>query len=188
MNAGLPRAPSPLALVRRGRTVSTAVVNAWQAMADDAEARADRARLAPGTHSDTDDNWLDAISIDECWDLLQTAKIGRIGFTAHSGYPVVLPVNYSVVDHRVFLRTGRGPKLEAARRGDLVAFEVDDIDIELRTGWSVSITGAARWIRESCELAAVQGLVAHAWAAGPRDELVVIEPVHVGGRRLCASR
>src|SRR5947199_1109959 len=76
-------AMGPLAFLRRGRTVSTAVVNAWQAMADDAEARAERDRLSPGRHSADEGNWLDAIAVDDCWGLLQTAKIGRIGFTAH---------------------------------------------------------------------------------------------------------
>jgi hypothetical protein len=166
--------------------VSTAVLNAWQGMTDDAQARSERDRLAPGRRPDGEGSRLDQIDVDECWRLIEGVKIGRIGFTAHSGHPLILPVNYEVADGRLLIRSGRGPKLDAARRGDLVAFEVDEIDLALRTGWSVTIAGHARWVRDVRELATVDNATPVPWVAGTRNELIVIEPVHVGGRRLTA--
>jgi hypothetical protein len=97
-------------------------------------------------------------------------------------------VNFSVVDRRVLIRSGRGPKLEAARRGDLVAFEADRIDLERHTGWSVTLSGRARWAREASERAALEAKLPAAWVAGPRDELIVIDPLHIGGRRIDLPR
>lgn len=153
-------------------------------MADDADARAERESLAPGRDVEGPGNRLDLVSLDDCWCLLATTTLGRLGFTAHSGHPVILPVNYAVVDRRILIRTGRGPKLEAARRGDLVAFEVDQLDAEQHTGWSVLITGRARWVREPAELAGLRTRQPASWAAGPRNELIVVDPVNVAGRYL----
>ena len=41
-------------------------------------------------------------------------------------------------------RARPGPKLKAAERGDAVALEVEDIDEEQHTGWSVVVVGRAR--------------------------------------------
>jgi hypothetical protein len=67
-----------------------------------------------------------------------------------------------------------------------VAFEVDEIDLEDHTGWSVSLSGRARWIREPSELAGLRLPPAPPWAAGPRDEVIVIEAAHIGGRQMRA--
>lgn len=174
-------------LVRRGISASTAVMNAWQGAVDDARSRADRDRLAPGRHPDGPGNWLEDVGSEECWALLASQRLGRIGFSAHSGRPVILPVNYAVANQQILIRTGRGPKLEAARRRDLVAFEVDQIDVATQVGWSVTLTGRARWVREPAVLARLGAVDFAVWAAGPRDELIAIEPLHVGGRRLVTA-
>jgi len=171
-------------MARRGFSAAIAATNALQSIVEAASSRADRDRLAPGRRPDGPGNWLEALDADECWRLLGTRRLGRLGFTAHSGRLVILPVNYAIDDRRIVIRTGPGPKLEAARRGDFVAFEVDEIDLDVHTGWSVTVTGRARWIREPAELARVGPLDLSTWAAGPRDRVIVVEPSHVGGRRL----
>lgn len=177
---------TPVRLLRKGLTAPVAAANAWQAMVDSSRDRAERQRLTPG-HTDGPGNWLEAIEPAECWRLLSDRRLGRIGFTAHSGRPVIVPVNYTVADQRIVVRSGRGPKLDAAGRGDLVAFEVDDIDLQTQTGWSVAITGRAEWLREPREIAKLAPVDRAPWAAGPRSHLVVIHAMHVGGRRLVAS-
>jgi hypothetical protein len=172
--------------VHRG-TVSTAVMNAWLGTVDDAHSRAERDRLALGRNPDGPGNGLRELGGEECWALLASQRFGRIGFSAHSGRPVILPVNYAVTDHQILIRTGRGPKLEAARRQDLVAFEVDEIDVEGQVGWSVTLTGRAHWVREPATLARLGAVDFAVWAAGPRSELIVIEPLHIGGRRLVTA-
>lgn len=168
------------------RAASSALTNAREAMADDARVRAERERLAPGRNVEGPGNRLDAIGIDDCWCFLSSAALGRIGFAAHSGHPVILPVNYSIIERQILIRTGRGPKLEAAKRGDLVAFEVDQIDAE-HTGWSVLVTGRARWVREQAEVTALKVRQPASWAAGPRNDLILIDPVNVAGRYITAQ-
>jgi nitroimidazol reductase NimA-like FMN-containing flavoprotein (pyridoxamine 5'-phosphate oxidase superfamily) len=155
-------------------------------MVETGRGREARAGVAPGRRHEGPGQWLDAIAPEECWQLLAPRRLGRIGFTAHSGRPVILPVNYCVSDHKIVIRSARGPKLEAAGRGDLVAFEVDELDVVARTGWSVSITGRARWVRDPRELARLAKVDVEPWVAGDRDEVIVINPMHVAGRRLAA--
>lgn len=170
-------------LLRYGLAASSAAMNAWQSMVDAGDGRAQRDSLTPGRQPAGPGNWLEEIESADCWKLLAGTCLGRIGFTAHGGRPVILPVNYAVADRTILIRTGRGPKLAAAERNDLVAFEVDDIDLVARTGWSVSVTGRGRRIDDPSERARLAPCLVP-WAAGPRGELVVITPMHVGGRRL----
>src|SRR5881227_1295744 len=80
----------------------------------------------------------------ECLGLLQTRRVGRLGFTI-GNQPIVLPVNYAVDNGTIILRTGDGAKLTSAPLTK-VAFEVDDIDNEAREGWSVVVQGVAQGI------------------------------------------
>lgn len=175
---------TPVRMLRKGLAASAAVTNAWQSVVEAGRGRAERDRLAPSVVHDGPSSWLEAIEPDECWRLLAEGRLGRIGFTAHSGRPVILPVNYTLDDRTILIRSGGGPKLEAARRGDLVAFEVDEIDAEAHTGWSVSVTGRARWVSDPHELARLETSEWETWAAGPRDHVIAVEPLHVGGRWL----
>jgi len=174
------RITSPAAYFgRMVRLNASALTNAWESVVENTRDRRDRDQLRPGPGQP-----LDGMTPDECWNQLAAGTIGRVAFTAHSGTPVIVPVNYAVDAETVVFRSGRGPKLMAATRGDLVAFEVDDIDTQARTGWSVVVTGTARLARTADERAHLGSLDLQSWAGGPRDEFVVIEPRHVAGRRL----
>jgi nitroimidazol reductase NimA-like FMN-containing flavoprotein (pyridoxamine 5'-phosphate oxidase superfamily) len=126
---------------------------------------------------------LDALSEEECWALLAGHSLGRLGFTAHSGLPVILPVNYALDGRDVLVRSGPGPKLGAAERGDTVAFEVDQVDLESRSGWSVVLTGRAHVVSPASQ-AERRALALEPWPAGPRSALLRIRVQHVSGRRL----
>jgi nitroimidazol reductase NimA-like FMN-containing flavoprotein (pyridoxamine 5'-phosphate oxidase superfamily) len=82
------------------------------------------------------------LTVGECLRLLRTVPVGRMVFT-EGALPAVHPVDYVMSGSDVVLRTGRGPKLDSAMRGDVVAFEADDIDPVTRTGWSVLVVGHA---------------------------------------------
>lgn len=183
-------AAAPEALTRAARRVasdSTAVANAGQSVLKQARHRQDRERLAPGARSDGPGHVLEAIEPERCWELLATQPLGRLSFTAHSGVPVIVPVNFAVDDRTIVLRSGHGPKLTAAARRDLVAFEVDDIDIGSRTGWSVVVIGQASLVTESSQRRRLDALGLQPWASGPREDYVVITPRNVAGRRLRAA-
>ena len=89
-----------------------------------------------------DRNGLEVLEREECIALLGSVTVGRIAITSNA-LPVVLPVNFVLLDDRIVIRTSRGTKLDAATRNTVVAFEVDEIDMVEQTGWSVLVTGVA---------------------------------------------
>ncbi|MGW6210141.1 helix-turn-helix domain-containing protein [Streptomyces sp. NPDC055109] len=125
------------------------------------------------------------LSRTECGDLLGQHGVGRLGVSTDQG-PVVVPVNYSVIDGGVVFRTARGttPSLAA---GSLVAFEVDRIDDAFSEGWSVLVRGRARTVTDPGEILRFMELSYSApWAGGRKDVWMRIEPRAVTGRRIVA--
>lgn len=125
------------------------------------------------------DHGLELLTEDECWRLLSGAAVGRVGISA-DGVPLIVPVNYLVVDRTIVFRTAPGRKLAAAEAHQVVAFEVDDVGPYDRSGWSVLLVGRADVV-SAADVDAAR-LVPH--ADGPREALVRIAPVSVSGRRL----
>ncbi|MGQ4362611.1 helix-turn-helix domain-containing protein [Streptomyces sp. SAS_272] len=121
------------------------------------------------------------LSRTECGDLLSTHGVGRLAVSTAHG-PVIVPVNYSVVDGTIVFRTARGAT--PATDGP-VAFEVDRIDDAFSQGWSVLVRGRARLVTELDEAHRLARR-AHStpWAGGRRDLWVRIEPYAVTGRRI----
>ncbi|MFE6052597.1 pyridoxamine 5'-phosphate oxidase family protein [Kitasatospora sp. NPDC056446] len=122
----------------------------------------------------------------ECWELVGTHGIGRIGLPVEPG-PVVLPVNY-VVDRACFAyRTGEHHAALPAE-GAAVSFQVDRIDEYLGRGWSVLALGPAHFVDDPDELRRLAGLPGAApWAGGDRPRWVRIRPEEISGRRLVAG-
>ncbi|MFD5462223.1 helix-turn-helix domain-containing protein [Kitasatospora sp. NPDC127059] len=119
----------------------------------------------------------------QCWDLLGTHGIGRIGLPGSSA-PVVLPVNYVVDARTIAYRTApRGPA--APGEGSPVSFEVDHIDDHRSQGWSVLILGEAHHVDtpgEEEHLSSLPG--ATPWAGGFRPLWVRVRPDGITGRRI----
>lgn len=85
---------------------------------------------------------LQELKEDECLELLATQAYGRLGIVA-DGRPAIFPVNYSLDDDRcVIFRTVAGMKLAGAINHHVV-FEVDRVDPDRHTGWSVVVHGVA---------------------------------------------
>jgi nitroimidazol reductase NimA-like FMN-containing flavoprotein (pyridoxamine 5'-phosphate oxidase superfamily) len=127
---------------------------------------------------------LEVLAREECVALMEKAVIGRIVFTS-GALPAVQPVNF-VLDHdnSVIIRTGEGSKLSAAARDAVVAFEVDDFDVDERIGWSVIVTGRARVVRDPEERARLADSDLQPWVPSRRDHFIRIEPEFVSGRRI----
>ena len=66
--------------------------------------------------------------------------------------PVVLPVNFALLDGDIVWRSAQGTKLNAASAGFVVAFEVDRYEADRREGWSVMVQGLAHVITDPEEL------------------------------------
>ena len=125
---------------------------------------------------------LEELPPDECWELLASSTVGRIAWTAADG-PAVVPVNFAVDGHAVHLRTRAFSALVQKADAERVAFQVDRIDEDSHTGWSVLARGRAV-VRYGAEADA--GPAVGTWPTGPRSALVVIEVDRISGRRLVA--
>ena len=86
---------------------------------------------------------LEELGQRECLELLDTQDFGRVGVVVR-GRPEIFPVNYALdaADCVVF-RTSPGTKLSAAINHHVV-FEVDHIQPDRRSGWSVIVHGVAQ--------------------------------------------
>jgi nitroimidazol reductase NimA-like FMN-containing flavoprotein (pyridoxamine 5'-phosphate oxidase superfamily) len=133
-----------------------------------------------------DSSGLQVLSRQECLRLLSSAPIGRIVFTDRA-LPAVQPVNFRLDGERIVIRTSIGSKLAAATRHAVVAFEADEFDPDLRTGWSVTVVGHARAVHDLDEIARLAALPLTAWAPGSRDHYIVVEAEQMTGRRITAG-
>ncbi|GAA3104120.1 pyridoxamine 5'-phosphate oxidase family protein [Streptosporangium carneum] len=132
---------------------------------------------------------LEKLDADECMRLVSAGGVGRVAFDTPTG-PLILPVNYTMHEGSVLLRTAFGGPLDTNLRTGVegvdfkVAFEVDHIDEARRQGWSVLIRGAAHHISSEREQAAVTATDVEPWAGGERELHIRITPVEVSGRRI----
>jgi hypothetical protein len=81
----------------------------------------------------------------ESFDLLHTRTVGRLCIIDH-GYPLAIPINYQIVgsddDIDIVVRTA--PETLLGRYEGPGSLEVDDIDLDNGTAWSVIVRGAVR--------------------------------------------
>jgi nitroimidazol reductase NimA-like FMN-containing flavoprotein (pyridoxamine 5'-phosphate oxidase superfamily) len=128
---------------------------------------------------------LEVLDREQCLELLHTARVGRLVFT-EDALPAVQPVNFRLCRDSVVIRVAGGAKLAAAARNFVVAFQADELDPDLRTGWSVTVVGHAQRITNVDELVEVSGMFVQPWVDGRRDHFVRIRTEKVTGRRLRA--
>ncbi|MGW6543718.1 helix-turn-helix domain-containing protein [Streptomyces massasporeus] len=122
----------------------------------------------------------------ECRALLSAHGVGRLAVPEDAG-PVVVPVNYSVVDGGIVFRTEPGTT-PARADGHQVAFEADRIDEAFSEGWSVLVRGPATTVTDEDEVARLEEQAfSTPWAGGRRELWLRIEPVAVTGRRITVA-
>ena len=131
---------------------------------------------------------LEHVPPDECWELLASARVGRIGVVV-DGAPEVYPLNFVVDGRSVVFRTDPGNKLSSLRRNPLVCVEIDGFDFEAHTGWSVLLKGRVSEVSDAVELRELAELPLRFWTEGQKSHWMRIEPTQVvTGRRLDKPR
>jgi uncharacterized protein len=126
---------------------------------------------------------LESLDRDECFRLLGLNGVGRIA-VVDGGNPMIFPVNYVVDDEQILIRTAPGTKLDAASRGQQVAFEIDSADPMYHTGWSVIVAGRSEEITDPERRAHIETLPLRPWAVGAKDNIIAINAERVTGRRI----
>lgn len=136
-----------------------------------------------------DDTGLEILMPDECLRLLagHAPNVGRVGLI-HDGRPLVLPVNYAMLDDAVVFRTDRGAKLTAAEQAAAVVFEVDEIDSSWEEGWSVVVHGYAELLQSDEQGRPLKDLGLCSWVPADRAHHVRVVAERVTGRSIEAGR
>jgi nitroimidazol reductase NimA-like FMN-containing flavoprotein (pyridoxamine 5'-phosphate oxidase superfamily) len=128
---------------------------------------------------------LEALSFDECIERLGSRHVGRIALFVDE-YPLIVPVNYRLVElpgrRWIAIRTRRGGVIERSEM--YVAFEIDDIDLVRRTGWSVVVRGTLHQVDpDAADFA--RRFDPDTWVAREHDVWMVIDAFQITGRALC---
>ena len=106
---------------------------------------------------DSEERHFDAMGRQQCLDLIESHHLGRIAWQA-ADLPQILPITYAM-------------------------HQVDALDQQTRTGWSIVLHGHSSAVREPDELAdmwASDSLVP--WASGNRTLFIRIRPDRIEGR------
>ncbi len=127
------------------------------------------------------------LSQADCETLLRSGVVGRLALSTPDG-PHVIPINYSVVDDAIIVRTSPYSLLGTYGRDSRVAFEIDQLDYDDHSGWSVVARGRAAFVTDAAEIAHIKALwQPHPWAAGSREMHLRLRWDELSGRRLGAG-
>ena len=121
------------------------------------------------------------LTLAECERLLAEHKAGRVGLNAPTG-PQILPVTYAYYAKTIVFRTSPYGVLSSLERHTRVAFEIDDIDEERESGWSVLVLGSAERVTQEHTVSSLWKDGPVPWAEGPRNLFIMITPETITGR------
>jgi len=121
------------------------------------------------------------LTLAECEKLLAKHKAGRVGVNAPAG-PQILPVTYAYYAKTIVFRTSPYGVLSSLGRHTRVAFEIDDIDEDRESGWSVLVLGSAERVTREHTLTSLWTDGPVPWAEGTRNLFIMITPETITGR------
>jgi nitroimidazol reductase NimA-like FMN-containing flavoprotein (pyridoxamine 5'-phosphate oxidase superfamily) len=126
------------------------------------------------------DNPVEILSEDECWELLLSASLGRLGLSV-ADEPEIFPVNFVAADKRIVFRTAEGTKLLELTVNNRVALETDGVGRD--EAWSVVVKGTARVLDKEWEIIAANALPLRPLVPTLKYNFIEITPVAVTGRK-----
>jgi len=121
------------------------------------------------------------LSPAQCRERIGRGGVGRIVWCAH-GRPQIQPVNFAVVDDDIVFRTAPYTGLGTQVAGRQVAFEVDEIDHDTQSGWSVVVHAEASAVQDADEIMRLRRSGPQPWAAGRRNLVIRLRPQRMTGR------
>jgi nitroimidazol reductase NimA-like FMN-containing flavoprotein (pyridoxamine 5'-phosphate oxidase superfamily) len=150
--------------------------------ADAAQLLSSRESPTPGPTADSR-HFMQALSPTECFDLLESGGIGRVGIADTEGV-IILPVNFAVKGQAIIYRTAPDTLL-ALHANSHISFEVDQCDEARHEGWSVLVQGQAHAVTDEHQVKQLENSTPlEPWAPGARDVYVRIAPTRISGRRI----
>jgi Pyridoxamine 5'-phosphate oxidase len=129
------------------------------------------------------------LSEAESLELLATAGLGRLVYNSRYG-PTALPVTYRVDAGSIVLGTWDPVLFDEDLRTGIaqadyqVAVEVDQIDVEARTGWFVLVRGAAHHLDTEAERAPFIDAGLEPWIEGVPAHFIRVNPTGIWASRV----
>jgi nitroimidazol reductase NimA-like FMN-containing flavoprotein (pyridoxamine 5'-phosphate oxidase superfamily) len=124
------------------------------------------------------------LSAEDCRALLRSCVAGRVALSTPTG-PHIVPVNYSVVDDAIIVRTTPYSLLGTYGRDTTFAFEIDGFDRVHERGWSVMARGRVEAVTERHELEHIREVAQpQPWASGGRSLFLRLRWTELSGRKL----
>ena len=127
------------------------------------------------------------LSRAECFELLAAGSFGRVVVTVGAEHrPLVRPVNYlfDKTAQAVTFRTAPGTKLHALLHSATACFEIDDVDIDARTGWSVIVYGVTEPVVQPSEILCLERSGLDSFAPGPQPGWIRVRVTTITGARI----
>ena len=119
----------------------------------------------------------------ECRRLLVTTNVGRLGYSTGDEVRIV-PLNYVLAADQLVVRTLPDNEVARFALNRPVAFEIDELDRFLQSGWSVLVSGVATELPRESLRAMDFGETPEPWAEGVRSLYLQIPLVKLTGRRV----
>lgn len=118
----------------------------------------------------------------ECTRHLGESRFGRLAVLGDGG-PMIFPVNYACSDGSIVIRTTVGAKLAAAPMTK-VAFEIDEVEADGSSGWSVVVRGPAFDVTDSIDEFSnlARATPVTTWVPGDKDRVLRITIREITGR------
>lgn len=124
------------------------------------------------------------LSNAECEKLLRAGRVGRLALSTPGG-PHILPLNYSVVDDAIIVRTSPYSVLGTYGRESVLAFEIDSFDHDHEGGWSVVARGRGEFVTDTAEVDRIRAVAdPQPWVSGSRAMHLRLRWDELSGRRL----
>ena len=127
---------------------------------------------------------LEELTTDECLRHLAKGRVGRVAFTT-SALPMAVPVTYVLRGQFLLLATAADSRLARAADHSVLAFEIDEVDLDAHTGWSVVVTGVAEVVADQED--GPSRLRRRAVAARTRGPAIRLACTRVTGRRIVVA-
>jgi hypothetical protein len=126
---------------------------------------------------------LSKLGLDESLELLAAKSVGRIAYTSDAGARI-MPVNYVLAGDRIIFRTVPDGEIYRHALSTNCAFEIDEADEFLESGWSVVVVGRLELATDEDFAYLKYGKLPEPWAGGNRYMFVRLPCTQVSGRRV----
>ncbi|WP_260164975.1 pyridoxamine 5'-phosphate oxidase family protein [Terracoccus luteus] len=128
------------------------------------------------------------LSDRRCEEKIRAGEVGRVAWNSAHG-PQLFPVSYAWCDDLIVFRTSPTGILSELTRRTSVVFEIDELQMDGHTGWSVLARGQAGAIASPAQLTrmwTVDGV--DPWAPGLRNLFIGIAVDQLTGRVFAPQR